>query len=88
MDSTITTTIRWSKSELDDVKKASKDVGLPVSLFIKSLALSKVRSLSLPYDNNLVKELLLAQKDLKERNIDVFHSKEDLINDLKSNLKK
>ena len=44
MTNTITTTIRWNATELDDIKKAAKCVGLPTSLFVKSIALAQVRN--------------------------------------------
>lgn len=41
--STITTTIRWSKEELDKVKKNAQEIGLPVALYVKSTTLARVR---------------------------------------------
>lgn len=39
--STVATTVRWDTTELADIKAAAKRVGLPVSLFVKSIALSR-----------------------------------------------
>lgn len=86
MNSTITTTIRWDPEELNDIKKAAKRIGLPVALYVKSLVLAKTRHVQDFYDIALQSEILLAKKEAKEGHVDTFNSKEDLLDDLKSNM--
>ncbi len=85
---TITTTIRWENQELNDIKKAAHLVGLPVSLFLKSIALARIRGVEEIYDPILQRELLLADEEIENGEFDIFNSKEELIANLKSKLNK
>lgn len=85
---TIATTIRWENQELNDIKRAAKLVGLPVALFVKSIALSRIRGAEEIYNPVLKRELLLAEEEIENGEFDIFNSKEELIADLKSKLNK
>lgn len=81
----VTTTIRWEDKELNDVKQAAKRVGLPVALFVKSLALAKIRYAENMFDPVLKRELLLAKQESED--VDTFMSAEDFLTDLKAHSK-
>jgi len=86
--SPITTTIRWQADELARVKAAAKKIGLPVALFIKSLALGKVNEEEIDeqelYSPELTSELSRAQGDaLSNKDITAFHSQKDFLASLK-----
>jgi hypothetical protein len=82
---TITTTIRWDAEELDDVKKAAKEVGLPVALYVKSEALKRAR---IQDQSALAKALVEAHEDLRGGRYDVFDSPKELLEDLRLHMKK
>jgi len=87
MSATVLTTIRWEEVEIQDIKTAAKQVGLPVSLFIKTIALSKVRNcenLSPTLTNNLLK----AKQEIENNEFESFSSAEDFLKNLKTRIKK
>lgn len=84
--STITTTIRWSKEELDKVKKSAQEIGLPVALFVKSLTLVEVNKQEPSLE--IIKELMEAQKEARAQKVDTFDSVDELLIDLKKYLKR
>ena len=89
MASTITTTIRWEPEELADVKSEAKRIGLPVALFIKSLALKKVRGIiEVDASPELIKELEEAEKEIENGEYETFDSMEELLDDLSKYIKK
>jgi hypothetical protein len=83
MSNAITTTIRWNQDELEDVKKSARLVGLPTSLFLKSIVLEKVRNQDEKYSPNLTKKILLTKEEAEKGDVDIFNSKEEFLNDLK-----
>lgn len=88
MGNKITTTIRWDGKDLDEVKDFAKQLGLPVSLLVKSLVLARVRKIDGFYDTVLKRELLAAKKEAELGNVDIFNDKQSLLADLNSKMKK
>lgn len=82
---TMTTTIRWAADELNDIKAAAQQLGLPVALFLKSLALSKVRQAE-HISPHAQKQILQAEEEIKRGDVDTFESTEDFLSDLTSHV--
>jgi len=84
----ITTTIRWDQDDLSAVKKAAKKIGLPVSLFVKSLVLTKINETNYQPTPKLLSDLLSAKQDLENGDFEIFESPEDFLKDLNSKISK
>lgn len=83
MANKITTTIRWDGEDLNDVKVAAKRVGLPVSLYVKSIVLSKVRGLT---NSVMTDQILRAKQDLKNGDYDVFNDAGSFLDEMNTHL--
>jgi|GEM_PF-4382095 len=87
MATPITTTIRWNHSELEDIKQAADQVGLPVALFLKSLALSRIRLQRDLYSPELTQEILIAKKQAERGEVETFTSAKSFLKDLRKHAK-
>lgn len=82
---TITTTIRWDIEELNDIKKAAKEIGLPVALYVKSASLKKARTTN---RESLAEILKRADEEIAAGEYEVFDSSEEFLKDLRRHMKK
>lgn len=81
MSQSITTTIRWDENELNDIKKAAKNIGLPTSLFVKSIVLSNVR-----FGSVISHPFQKAFQEIQQGEFDVFDSPQSCIEDLRGHI--
>lgn len=82
MSSNVTTSIRWQTDELADVREAASQLGLPVSLFVKAIALSQVRNVEIPFNASL-KDKILEAKQEADRGFLKPYTKSSFLKELK-----